>query len=112
MKIALAAEPTFDASVPIHVPGKKEPVMVRFTFKHMALDEFEKFSKEAKAKNMKNIDYIMRICAGWELDEEFTRKNMEIFLNQRHTSAAAIIQTYYQELFGITPEGIGARAKN
>lgn len=102
--ISLTADPTFTAKVPIHIPGQGN-VEVEFTFKFMDKKQLEAFQKKAKSSSFSSLDYVSSIVVGWELTDEFNKKNLALLLEQRHTAAAAITATWTAELFG-------ARSKN
>jgi hypothetical protein len=97
MKVSLEPDAAFMADVGIHVPGKGT-VEVTFTFKHRGKKELDAFLKESKGKD--DAAYIMMIASGWELEEEFNKKNVETFITKRHGSALAITDTYFSELLG------------
>jgi len=101
MKISLTIEaPTFNASVPIPRPGQPD-AMVDWTFKYRDADEFDKFRKNANETKMPDLDYIMEIASGWELDEAFTKKNLTTFFRHYRGAPRAVIETYIRELAGV-----------
>lgn len=110
-KFTLAINPTFKASVmvPIHGGSSAE---IEVTFKHRTRDEFKEFTESLKsattddgAEGIKDVDVIMDIASGWNLDEPFDAVNVEKMVQRYMGSAQAIIQVYYEEL-------TGARTKN
>lgn len=101
-KLKLVAAPTFKAKVPIPVAGGPS-VEVEFTFKHRtksALDEWLK-SRTEKA----DADSFLEMVAGWELEDEFSKANVELLLENYVGAAVATVQTYLAEL-------VKARVKN
>lgn len=112
-KFTLAINPTFKAPVqiPTHGGGSAE---IEVTFKHRTRDEFKEFTESLKAATAgdgeavdgpKDVDVIMDIASGWNLDEPFDVANVEKMVQRYMGSAQAIIQVYYEEL-------TGARTKN
>ena len=101
-KISLTPNPTFDAIVPIPVPGAK-PAPVRFTFKHRTRDEVTKWWQGAKEKQ--DSEMVADCLVAWELDDEFNRENIERLCNNYAGAAIAILEAYAGELRG-------AREKN
>jgi hypothetical protein len=41
-----------------------------------------------------NADYIMQVCEGWSLDEEFSRSNVQQLADELPAAAAAIMEAY------------------
>lgn len=95
MLISLTAPPTFKAKVPIPIPGG-EPVPVEFTFKHRTKDALSEFLKAAP--DGKDADIVMSVVTGWDLDDAFTRENVETLLDNFHGAARAIVEGYLEEL--------------
>ncbi|HEY0684765.1 MAG TPA: phage tail assembly chaperone [Steroidobacter sp.] len=111
-EVRLQPEPTFEAPVKIHVPGKGELEM-NWTFRYRNAEEVLKFQRKwtggegsrKKTDDFDSIGYIMDMAAGWELTEEFNKKNVETFFRNYPTSATKVVSTYFEEL-------AGARRKN
>lgn len=103
-KLTLDPDPTFQAPVPIHVPGKG-PIDVTFTFRYRDTDEVKKLNKECAEKKPSDVDFILKLASGWELDEEFDKKNLAILFKKYPGAATLISAVYFAEL-------IGARRKN
>lgn len=106
-KLTLASEPTFTAPVLIPVPGASAPVPFRVTFKYRTRDELEahiKYTRE-HAEDIDDVDLILGVAEGWELDEPFDKENVATFLQKYHAAAQAISVAYIDEL-------TKARAKN
>lgn len=99
-KFTLAVSPTFKAKVSIPVPGKSAE-QVEFTFKGRSRDEFREFVEgiqSAEAGANADVDTIMDIASGWELDDAFDRKNVEVLTQNYLGAARAVIETYFTEL--------------
>jgi len=96
--IKLKADPTFEAPVLIDVPGRSDPVAVKFTFKHRTKDEFAKFAEKL---DRSDIDSVMAVAVGWEFTDEFNKKNVSTLLENYHGAASAIANTYVRELLGV-----------
>lgn len=98
IKLQLIANPTFKANVPIPIPGGN-PVNVQFTFKHRNKDELQEFF-DALKDNKEDIELIMAMASGWELDEPFDKDNIEMMITQYVGSAVAILETYISHATG------------
>lgn len=94
-KLQLTASPTFKANVLIPVPGKK-PVPVEFNFKGRTKDEFKSFIDTIGDRE--DVDVILDIATGWELEEAFGRDSVELLLQNYLGSARVIIEKYIGEL--------------
>lgn len=94
-RFTLTLAPTFKAKVQIPIPGKSaEPV--EFTFRGRTRDEFKEFMDGLKSQD--DIDAIMDIASGWELDDVFDAKNVNELIQNYIGSARAILDTYIAEL--------------
>ncbi len=94
-KLQLTASPTFKCNVLIPVPGKK-PVPVEFNFKGRTKDEFKSFIDTIGDRE--DVDVILDIATGWELEEAFGRESVELLLQNYLGSARVIIEKYIAEL--------------
>ena len=94
-KLQLTASPTFRCNVLIPVPGKK-PVPVEFNFKGRTKDEFKSFIDTIGDRE--DVDVILDIATGWELEEAFGRESVELLLQNYLGSARVIIEKYIGEL--------------
>ena len=94
-KLQLTASPTFKCNVLIPVPGKK-PVPVEFNFKGRTKDEFKAFIDTIGDRE--DVDVILDIATGWELEEAFGRDSVELLLQNYLGSARVIIEKYIVEL--------------
>jgi hypothetical protein len=101
-KFNLTAIPTFKAKVAIPVPGGKS-VDVEFVYKHRTRDEYKEFVDNLPDRE--DVDVIMDIASGWDLEDAFSAEAMEAMTQNYIGSAYAIIQTYISEL-------TNARVKN
>ncbi|WP_426287548.1 phage tail assembly chaperone [Luteibacter sp. E-22] len=102
-KIKLDPNPTFSAPVSIPVHGG-EPVAVSFTFRHRTRSAWEAWLKD-ELPGMEDADVIRALACGWELDDEFTRENIERLLENYGGANMAVFNAYERELSG-------ARVKN
>lgn len=99
-KLALLANPTFRAKVPIPVAGAA-PVLVEFEFKHRTFDQMQEWSTGKEAKDRSNLDTVMGCALGWfEMDVEFSRENVATFLQNYIAAGGVIVETYMRELGG------------
>lgn len=101
-KITLVPNPTFDAKVPVPVPGSGEVDTV-FTFKYRTREEMQKFL--AEHKDMDDTQLVMGCASGWELADPFDEKNVKEFASKYIAGPAAVFETYCAEM-------TGARLKN
>jgi len=94
-KFTLTPSPTFKAKVGIPVPGNGTTA-VEFTFKGRTRDEFKTFIDELA--NREDVDVIMDIASGWELEDAFDKENVEELIQNYLGAARAIIEKYLSEL--------------
>lgn len=94
-KFSLTANPTFKATVAIPVPGDKS-ADVQFTFKGRTRDELSTFVSGLSDKS--NIDVLVDLATGWDLDDTFNREALELLDQNYLGAAAAIIDTYFSEI--------------
>lgn len=102
--LKLNLEPTFTATLSLTVPGKKEPGELSLTFRYMGLKEYaewvvssvEKKNDEGEViRPMKsNVAAFMEFVVGWEFKEEFSKANVETFLNNYPAAFAEILGAY------------------
>ena len=96
-KLKLDPNPTFDASVNVPVPGS-DPVPVRFTFKHRSRSACMEWFKAAADKS--DVDILLDVASGWELDDAFTRENVERLCDNYAGTGFAVMDVYLKELRG------------
>jgi len=98
-KISLAIEPTFQAQVHIPVPGSK-PAALQLTFKYRTKDELEEYRKDLAGRqgDVSDVDLVMGVAEGWELDDPFNTENVGRLLQKYHAAANVIGETYIKEL--------------
>lgn len=96
-KFNLTPSPTFKAVVAIPVPGG-EPADVEFTFKHRTRDGFREFIDSLKGAE--NVDMLLDIASGWDLDEPFDKDSLAKLEQQYMGAAQAVINVYMAELTG------------
>lgn len=101
-KVTLNPNPTFTAKAPIHVPGGRK-AEIEFKFKYRDGDEFKVFMETIEGR--KDVDILMDIASGWDLDEPFEAKNVELLTKKYIGSARSVLEKYIDELTGV-------RAKN
>lgn len=101
-KISLDLTPTFKATVQIPVPGKGTGP-VEFTYKYRDREAFKEFTE--LLKDMEDVEMIMDVASGWDLDEPFDKAHVEKLVAKYIGAPRAILDTYITEQ-------TGARAKN
>lgn len=94
-KFSLTLSPTFKANVNIPVPGAGT-TPVEFTFKARTRAEFDAFTDGVAGRN--DVDVLMDIVSGWELEEPFDREHVEILCSNFMGASRAAIETYLAEL--------------
>lgn len=94
VKFRLQPAPTFKAKVDIPVHGGSA-VAVEFEFKHRTRDQIAEFFKDEKRGD---VDTILEVLAGWELDDPFGRESVELLVQNYAGAAPAIVARYVEEL--------------
>ena len=94
-KLTLVASPTFRAKVGIPVAGG-ESVPIEFIFRHRTRDALDEFIKSRHDKS--DPESFMEIVEGWELEDAFTRENVELLLQNYIGAALAVYRAYVEEL--------------
>jgi len=95
VKIKLIPDPTFSATVSIPIPGDKTGD-VTFTFKGRTRDEYREFVDGITGRT--DLEVVMDIVSGWNLDEPFSSDNVAMLLNAYVAAGRAIIDKYFAEL--------------
>lgn len=96
-KLSLVASPKFTAGIQIPVAGG-DSVIVEFTFRHRTKRELGEFIAPENERD--DLDTVMECIVGWELAEECTRENVDIFLQNYGGAALAIYVGYLDEITG------------
>ncbi|MDN8617874.1 phage tail assembly chaperone [Variovorax ginsengisoli] len=96
-KLKLNPEPTFNAKVEIHVPGK-EPAEIEFTFKYRDKDELKAFAEAMKT--MEDAEVILNLASAWDLTDPFNKESVEILVKKYYTASGATFTKYLSELTG------------
>lgn len=94
-KFTLNPNPTFKEKVQMPVPGAGL-VPVEFTFKHKTRDEFKAFLDGLADRD--DLDVIMEISSGWELEEPFDREHVGQMAERYIGSTHAVVTTYMEAL--------------
>lgn len=107
----LNPKPTFKADVSIPRPGDEDGVLT-FTFKHKTRSQLERLEKTLREtseqlsetgtySNEPMADFLMEICAGWALAEEFNRENMLVLLDNYPRAFDSIATQFTRELMAV-----------
>lgn len=110
-KVCFNPNPTF--SIPVMIPraGDDDGELI-ITFKNKQRAELESLEKalseklsvqreENKFTNEPTADYLMEICQGWELPEEFNRDNVITLLENYARAFDSISSAYTREMMAI-----------
>lgn len=110
-KFTLIPNPTFSKPVTIPRAGDDDGELI-ITFKNKRRSDLESLEKalneklvamreDKKFTNEPTADYLMEICQGWELPEEFNRDNLITLLENYPRAFDAIAQEYTREMMAI-----------
>ena len=94
-RFSLTAAPTFRSKVLIPVPGG-DSASVEFVFKGRTREAFKDFIDSIKDRE--DVDVILDIATGWDLDDAFEKENIEKLTQNYLGAARAIIEKYLSEL--------------
>ena len=94
-KLTLTASPTFKATVKIPVPGGKA-APVEFKFNGQTKDQFKAWLE--KLADMEDLDALMEIVSGWDLEDPFNADNVSQLLQSYVGAARVILETYINEI--------------
>jgi hypothetical protein len=94
-KLKLVADPTFRAKVGIPVAGG-DAVEVEMTFKHRTKKQLEEFVNSRAEKS--DVDSFMAMVEGWDLEDDFTKKNVGVLLENYIGAALQVYKTYVDQL--------------
>ena len=98
--LKLTPNPTFNATVEIHIPGSGK-VKVPFVFAYKDKDEYKEFTNEASKGNKDEIDVLLEIVKCWEsADVPYSPEALGTLLKKYHNSGTAIFAAYVNELTG------------
>lgn len=98
----LNPNPTFEAKISIVAPGGDTQELV-LTFKHKTRDDLQKFNELMISLNSSG-DYqkaramLFDLVDGWNVDQEFNKKNFEALLNNFARAEGLIYAKYIDEL--------------
>ena len=96
-KFSLDPNPTFRFNVAIPVPGEKVSDVV-FIGRHKSKRDVNELFE--RGKSLSDVDLVMEITCGGELDDPFDRENVTRMVENYIGSTGAIFQTYIRELSG------------
>lgn len=102
LKLSLGRLPSFKLPVKFNLIDGSE-VEVVFIAKHLKASELQEFY--TRDNENKDTDFLMFICEGWNLEEEFNEENVKEFIE---LFPSAILPLNQQYMLALT----GNRAKN
>jgi len=94
-KLKLVANPTFRAKVGIPVAGAV-PVEIEFVFRHRTKTDLDAWISARTDKS--DPDSFMEMVESWELDDPYTRENVETLLENYIGTALATYRVYIDQL--------------
>jgi Phage tail assembly chaperone len=94
-KFTLTLAPTFKAKVNIPIPGA-DAIPVEFTFKGRTREAFKDFIDNLK--NREDVDLILEMCSGWELEDAFDKDNIATLALNYLGAPTAILDKYLAEM--------------
>ena len=98
MKLKLNPNPTFKHIIDIPIAGSDEPAQIEFTFKAMTQKNLHKYLIELGQTKNPDVEALMDIASGWNLEEVFSAENVQIF-DQNYIGAAGLVfNAYINEL--------------
>jgi hypothetical protein len=93
----LEPNPTFWAKVMIPVPGD-EPVPIEIEFRHFSRKKLAEMMEADAEKNI-GISFCEQIITDWrDVEDEFSRDELERLLDNYHGAGLAIFLAYHKEL--------------
>ena len=95
-KLNLQSNPTFKCKVAIPVPGG-EPVPVEIEYRHHSVSSINKFWEEHSGAA--NVEVVWLLVAGWDLEDEYNRDNLQALLDNYPGAAAEIVGSFTAELY-------------
>lgn len=103
--IKINPNPQFTEEVEITVPGQKETGTITLTFKYRSMKGFNEWTdslkedKKGGRKAVTLLEAFEQFVLGWDLPEEFTTENIEIFIDNYPASYSEIFSFYAKSLF-------------
>jgi hypothetical protein len=94
-KFKLDPNPTFKAKVDIPVHGGST-APVEFVFKHVTKDRYVELFTAGNP--MPDVELIMEICSGWDLDDPFTAESIEKLRQNYQAAPGAIVRKFVDEI--------------
>lgn len=95
-KLKLEAPSTFKAKVEVPIPGEDKPAACWMTFKYRKKSEFQKWLYEREGAD--DVESFLNMVEGWDLEVEFTRANVETFLDVYAGASLATLRAYTENL--------------
>lgn len=97
-RLKLNPDPTFSAKVGIPVPGAAA-ADVGFTFKYRDRDALRQWIDDTR--DAEDVACVADCVVGWDLEDEFSRDNVERLCRAYPGAAREIVGRYVRELAGI-----------
>ena len=92
--------PTFKAKVEIQIPGGEKQT-IECEFKHRTATQLKEWlsALDKMEEPMKNAEFVLEFVIGWSgVDVPFSKENVAQLVDNYHTAASSMRDTYLQEL--------------
>ena len=99
MKLKLAPDPTFKATVEIPVPGGSAELVCEF--KYRSKPDIAAWHEELVKSDAGDPALLMTCLVGWDLEDEFNAENVEKLCAAYPRAAHSIAVKYARELGGV-----------
>ena len=96
-KLTLNPKPTFKHTVMIPVPGEK-PHPVEFTFHGKTQKQYGEMLEQVTKADGDEAASFMLFVAGWDVAADFTKENVEQFLQSYIGAGTLLFREYTDEL--------------
>ena len=96
-KLTLNPKPTFKHTVMIPVPGE-QPHPVEFTFHGKTQKQYSEMLEQIANGESSEAERFMLFVAGWDVAADFTKENVEQFLQSYIGAGTLLLREYTDEL--------------
>ncbi|MES2972388.1 MAG: phage tail assembly chaperone [Pseudomonadota bacterium] len=95
-KLTLTAAAVFKAvvEVPLHGGATGD---IEFQFKHRKRDDLDKFIKAAAVPGRDEVETMLEMASGWDLEDPFNRESIETLLQNYIAAGGVVFNRYIEE---------------